>query len=187
VFTTYLRERFPLRIFGLAAIGIVTAAGWAGTATPAPGTLVYTTALSALLLLQFRLWDDLEDRAHDRTMHPERLLVRTPATPYRRALVGLALANVALCGLEGGSAAIEVALLDLVFYLAYRRTRRLVSAGVWRYSILLIKYPAFVVVLAALIGAPQRARLAVAALAAYSTACGYETIHGRRRCTGGTS
>jgi hypothetical protein len=187
MFTAYVRERFPLRIFGPAAIGIASAATWGGTATPTPATLMHATAFSALLVLQFRLWDDLEDRARDRVTHPERLLVRGPATPYRRALVCLALANVALCGIEGWPAAVEVAFLDLVFYLAYRRIRRHVPDGVWRYSIPLIKYPAFVIVLATLLGAPQRGRLAAAALVAYSTASGYEALHGRRHCAGVTS
>jgi hypothetical protein len=187
MFTAYLRERFPLRLFGLAAIGMAAAARWASTAKPTPATLIYATACSALLVLQFRLWDDLEDRAHDRATHPERLLVRTPPTPYRRVLMCLVLVNVALCGFRGWHAAVEVALLDLFFYLAYRRTRRFVPDGVWRYSILLIKYPAFVIVLATLVGAPQRGRLAVAALVAHSTACGYEALHERHHCTGATS
>jgi hypothetical protein len=41
----------------------------------------------------------------------------------------------------------------------------------------LIKYPAFVLVLATLLGAPQPGRLAAAALVAYSVACGYEALH----------
>jgi hypothetical protein len=183
--TAYLRERFPLRIFGLAATGLLAAASWASTPTPA--TLIHATALSALLLLQFRLWDDLEDRARDRATHPERLLVRTPAAPHRRALLCLALANVALCGINRWAAAVELALLDLVFHLAYRRIRRHLPDPVWRFSILLSKYPALVVVLAAVLGAPQRGRLTVAALVAYSTACGYEALHGRSHCAGVTS
>jgi hypothetical protein len=185
--TAYLRERFPLRMFGSAAIGIVAAAGWASRVTPTPATLIRATAFSALLLLQFRLWDDLEDRAHDSVAHPERLLVRAPAAPYRRALMCLALANVALCGIDVWPAAVEVALLDLVFYFAYRRTRRRTPNGVWRFVILLIKYPAFVVVLATFLGAPQPGRLAAAALAAYATACGYEALHGSRLFAGVTS
>src|SRR5438034_7604770 len=123
----YLHERFQLRIFGPAAFGIVVAAGWAGTAAITPGTLAIATACSILLLLQFRLWDDLEDRDRDAATHPERLMVRTPAAWYRRALTSLALANVALCGIGGWPSAVEIALLNLVFSVAYRRTRRHVT------------------------------------------------------------
>lgn len=185
--TAYLRERFPLRIFGFAAAGVVAAAHWASTATPTPVTLVYASALSALLLLQFRLWDDLEDRAHDSAAHPERVLVRTPAAPFRRALMWVTLTNVALCGVSGSTAALEIAFLDVSFFAAYRQTRRHVPDGVWRFSILLIKYPAFVVVVATVLGTPQAARLAAAAATAYVTACLYEALHGRRRFAGVTS
>jgi hypothetical protein len=181
MFTAYLRERFPLRIYGPAAIGIVAAAGWASPAMRAPGTLIYAVAFAVLLLLQFRLWDDLEDRVHDSAAHPERLIVRTPPAPYRRALMCLTIVNVALCGIHGWPAALEIALLDLAFYVAYRRTRRVVRDAVWRFSILLIKYPAFVVILATALGQPRPGRLTAAALIAYSSACGYEALHGSLR------
>ena len=184
--TAYLHERFQLRIFGPAALGIVVAAGWAGTAAITPGTLAFATACSVLLLLQFRLWDDLEDRARDAATHPERLLVRTPAAPYRCALTGLALANVALCGMGGWPAVAEIVALNLIFCVAYRRTRRHVPDGMWRFSILLFKYPAFVVVVATIPGAPQPGRVVVAALVAYSTACAYEAWHGRHQFAGVT-
>ena len=112
-----------------------------------------------------------------RATHPARVIVRTPPAPYRRALMCLALANIALGCIHGWPAAVEIVLLDLVFYVAYRRTRRVVSDAVWRFSILLIKYPAFVVILATALGAPRPGRLTAAALVAYSTACGYEALH----------
>src|SRR5213592_815366 len=184
MFTAYLRERFPQRIFAPAAIGIVVAAHWASTAPTTAPTLMFVTACSFLFLLQFRLWDDLEDRDRDAATHPERLLVRTAAAPYRCGLGGLALADVARCGIGGWPAAVEIALLNLIFSVAYRRTRRHVPDGVWRFSILLLKYPAFVGVLATILGAPQPGRVAVAALVAYSTACGYEALHGRHQLAG---
>jgi hypothetical protein len=187
MFAAYLRERFPLRIFGLAAVGIAAAAGWASLATPAPAVRIYAAAFSAFLVLQFRLWDDLEDRVRDRATHPERLLVRTPPAPYRRGLMCLALANIGLSGIGRWPAALEVALLDLVFFLAYRRTRRRVPDAVWRYAILLSKYPAFVLVIATFLGAPRPGRLAVAALVAYLAACGCEALLGRPHRAGATS
>ena len=186
MFTLYLRERFPLPIFGPAALGIAAAAGWTSPAAPTAAAFIYAIVMSALLLLQFRLWDDLEDRAGDSATHPERVLVRTPAAPYRRVLMGLAIANVATCGIAGWPAAVEIALVDLAFYAAYHRTRRRVSDRIWRYSILLLKYPAFVVVVSTTLGPTQPGRLAAAALVAYLTACGYEALHGNVRvCHGG--
>ena len=113
--------------------------------------------------------------------------MRTPTAPYRRALMCVALTNVALCGADSWAAAVELVLLDLGFYVAYRRTRRRLPDGVWRFSILLIKYPAFVVVVATVLGAPQAGRLAAATVAAYSTACAYEVLHGRGHVAGATS
>jgi hypothetical protein len=187
MFDAYLRERFPLRIFGVAAIGIASAAWWTSAPRPKPVLFAYTAGLSGLLLLQFRLWDDLEDRVQDTATHPGRVLVRTPAAPYWRVLTCVTLMNVALCGVGGWTSPIEIVFLDLGFYAAYRRMRRYVPDAVWRFSILLIKYPAFVVVVATVLGAPQPGRLAAAAMAAYATAFVYEALHGKRLFEGVTS
>ena len=180
-FTAYLRERFRPSIFGPTTALLVTAALWATGATRTSAMMLESVGLAALLLLQFRLWDDLEDRERDLAAYPDRVLVRGLPAPFRRALAALGLTNVALLGATGSRAAlVGLMVLDLAFWVAYRRMRPRLSDGVWRFQVLLLKYPALVGLLAAAIGTPLPGRLAVAALATYASACVYEILHNRQ-------
>jgi hypothetical protein len=180
-FGAYLRERFRLSIFGPAIALHVTGALWANGAAPEPAAILYCAGLATLLLLQFRLWDDLEDRERDRAAHPDRVLVCASPSPFRRLLAALCLVNVALMAATGSrSAPGGLALLNLAFWLAYRRMRPRLPDFVWRFQVLLFKYPAFVGLLAAAIGTPLSGRSIAAALAVYATACAYEVLHDRR-------
>ena len=181
LFVAYLRERFPLAIYGPAITLHVAAALWATALRPTLVSLARPAGFAALLLLQFRLWDDLEDRERDRAAHPNRVLVRNVPAPFRLALIALAIGNLALFAIAGSVAATAgVALLDLSFWLAYRRVRPRVGDGIWRFSVLLIKYPAFVGLLATTTGALAPDRLLVAVLGVYACACAYEAVHDRR-------
>jgi hypothetical protein len=177
MFTEYLCERFRPPVFGTAAIGVVAAASWASSAKPSVMTLGFAILLASLLLLQFRLWDDLEDRERDSSIHAERTLVRAPAAPFHRTLSCLALANLAAGVYAGWSTAAGIAGLDFAFYVAYRFARGHIGDAVWRFSILLSKYPAFVVLTATVLGPPRVSRLAAASLAAYAAAYAYEALH----------
>ena len=184
----YLRERFRPAIFGPAIALHVTAALWANGAAATVKTIVQAAALITLLMIQFRLWDDLEDCERDRLQHPDRLLARMETAPFRRALVVLSLMNVAL--VTAGSSRIALAglaLLDLIFWLAYQRIRPQIPDFVWRFQILLFKYPVFVVLAAAAGGPPKAGRLTTAALGVYAFACAYEALHERRTVLGATS
>jgi hypothetical protein len=187
-FGLYLRERFRPAIFGPAIALHVTAALWANGTAATVKTIVQAAALITLLMIQFRLWDDLEDCERDRLQHPDRLLTRMETAPFRRALVVLSLLNVAL--VTAGSSRIALAglaLLDLIFWLAYRRIRPQIPDFVWRFQILLFKYPVFVVLAAAAGSPPKTGRLTTAALGVYACACAYEALHERRTLSGATS
>lgn len=71
----YLRERFPLSRFGPLAV-FLAAAGIA----PSPPEQLWRWAFAAAqalpLILQFRLWDDISDREHDRAARPGRVISR---------------------------------------------------------------------------------------------------------------
>ena len=185
MFVAYLRERIPLRVFGPAAASLLAAASWA---SPGPlGAVAAAAALDALLLLQFRLWDDLEDRDRDRVTHPDRVLVRSVQRPFRQILVLLGVTNVVVAASVARPAAIALMLLDAAFYAAYRTMRNRMSDRRWRFSILLAKYPIFVAVLALLTGSPRPGRLVAAAAVAYLVACAHESSHDGRLPEGAVS
>jgi hypothetical protein len=186
LFLAYLRERVRLAIYGPAVALHVAAALWATATRPTPASLARPVSLAVLLLLQFRLWDDLEDRERDRAAHPDRVLVRSQAAPFRLVLNALAIGNLALFAMAGSVAAVAgLAVLDLAFWLAYWRLRPQVPESVWRFHVLLVKYPAFVGLLALTTGALTAGRLLAAALLVYACACAYEAVHDRRALLAG--
>jgi hypothetical protein len=179
-FAAYLRERFRVRVFGPAIVGHAALALW--TAAPAPTAISVARALfmAGLLILQFRLWDDLEDRIRDARSHPERVLVRLAPEPFWRALFTLAAMSIGLVATTRASEAlIGLLALDLAALAAYRGLRTRVSERAWTHWILLAKYPAFVAIVALAAGPADRRRLAVACLAAFIAAQIYERVHTR--------
>lgn len=108
------------------------------------------TGLALLLIAQFRLWDDLADRGYDSVHHPTRVLVRSRATGwFWAAFALLAMAAAAAIGiLRSGPAALQIypglmVLLAGVYHGPLRLPR------VIRAQLVLLKYPAFVLLLAA--------------------------------------
>jgi hypothetical protein len=170
----YLRERFRLRLFVplallIAGAVVVPPASWTSYAVDC--------GFALLLLAQFRVWDDLADRARDRVEHPGRVLTRGGEATQVVALCGaLAVLNICLAvwrdatGIAVGVlAALNAALA--VWYLA--RTRRSVAGE----QLLLAKYPAMIAIVAGgrLLEAPVQILSAAAAL--YLVVCLYEAWH----------
>jgi hypothetical protein len=181
----YFRERFPLAVFGPLCLLLPAAAFWSvSSATPLrmAGSLLLGTAL----VVQFRLWDDLEDRIRDRASHPTRVLATTAAEPFRILLLVLTATAVALSA--GRQAALAAALaLNAAGWCAYRLARRHLSTNGWRFGLLPLKYPGFVAVMALSLGDVIPARLAVAAATTYGCATGYELLHDSPTRVGGAS
>ena len=182
LFAAYLGERFRPAVFVPATALHLLLALWASGAQ-LTARLLPAAGLAALLLLQFRLWDDLEDRDRDGRTHPERVLVLAPPAPFRRALVGIGLANLAALAAASALAPIGLIALDVAFVAAYRLRARM-SDRVWRFRVLLLKYPIFVALLAAAAGTPPAFRLAVAMAVMYAAAASYEVHHNRRPTAG---
>ncbi len=181
----YLRERFRLALFGPLCLLLTAAAAWStGGVTTSP--LPITVLLGAILLLQFRLWDDLEDRSRDRRTHPTRVLVTAPDEPFRRLLIMLTVAALVVSTRRPGAFAATL-MLNAAFWCAYRIVRPHVSGNSWRFGLLLCKYPAFVGVMALVLGDVDPARLGMAATATYLCASGYELLHDSPARVGGTS
>jgi hypothetical protein len=184
VLLAYLRERFRLKVFGPAATMHAAAALWATGLRPTTGSVALALGVAVGLLLQFRLWDDLEDLERDRVCHPQRVLVR--ANPAQFRLIGTILAgvNVLIVAARSPIAALGLVGLDLGFLIAYTMLRGSLSDRVWRFHVLLLKYPVFVCLIAAPVGRVLPWRLLVASCVVYLCACTYETLHDRQLPSG---
>jgi len=181
----YFRERFPLMLFGPVCLLLTAAAAWSAASVTAP-RLATALLLGILLVVQFRLWDDLEDRARDRVAHPARVLVNAADEPFRILLFVLMLAASAVSAQQPSALAATLA-LNGACWCAYRVARPRVTAAGWRFGLLLLKYPGFVAVLAMSLGDAIPARLAVAAAMSYVCASGYELLHDSPARIGGAS
>lgn len=170
----WLRERFrPVRFVPIAVV-IATAAS-----APAPielWRLWQDSLIVLLLLLQFRLWDDLADRSADAATQPHRVLVKTRSTrPFVALCLALALVNIGLATRAESALAVSTLLtLNVALGLWYGlRSRRSITGD----QLLLAKYPAFVLIVAAERAVAAPLTSAVAAAAIYSAASIYEAWH----------
>ena len=115
------------------------------------GHALWILGISALFIFSFRLLDDLSDRAHDGVKNRERILVRTQhvntfATVSVGGVVGLALIIGFTLGMAQGMGVLALAGAVLSIRKVYSlrdEHRSLVS------SILLLKYPMLIILLAA--------------------------------------
>ena len=177
----YSRTRFPVTIYLPLALFLCTAALAGGRPLePIDLTLAFVLALS--LLFQFRLWDDLSDRELDRLDHPERVLTRTTAVTFFRALVCVTfLLNFTLICVSAGSnwqlKAIVFALLNGSFFVWYRWRSELCRNEIGASHVVLGKYPIFVYLLSGESAATSNVRLALAMLLVYLCFCVYELLH----------
>ena len=174
VLAAYVRERFPLRIF-VPAVALLGGLAWAASG-PRLSSLPWCVALVSLLIVQFRLWDDLEDVDLDRRSHPSRVLTRSPLHPFRVTLA-LSIVITAIAFAARGNTVLAYAALCLATRAGYRAIRRRVTDRSWRYGMLLLKYPAFVALVVAASGPADSLRILVAAALAYLLAAGYEAWH----------
>jgi hypothetical protein len=170
----YWRERFSLRVFLPAAAGLAVAArlGHSWNLSRTSGD----SLVALLLLAQFRLWDDLADRQHDRVAHPDRWLSSpTNATRFVVSCAALGALNLVLSAWRGTRLSVFCLLAlnaALGGWYAFRpRTR-----SAFTDFMLLLKYPAIVVVLSDVRTARPQI-LAMALLMTYAAACGYEAWH----------
>jgi hypothetical protein len=170
----YARERLPLPVFA-PALALLAGLAWAASGARLEA-LPWCVAVVSLLVVQFRLWDDLEDVDHDRLSRPSRVLTRAPLRPFRVALaLSMALAGAVFAGSERTLAAYAV--LCLAMLAAYRAARRRVTDRSWRYGLLLLKYPVFVALAVSASGGADVLSVVAAAAIAYAAAAGYEAWH----------
>ncbi len=174
------RERFGLAL-GVPLALLVGGAAWAGGG-PASGWL-RSGLLAWGLLLQFRLWDDVADHERDKVEHPERVLSRARSlVPFQVLLVACAAVNLVLLGLLRPVPAVLAGFLALnaCFLGWYGGLRSRIRWRVGAALPLLLKYPAFVV----LLGVPTQDsaawRLPLAMAVVYLCFGAYELLHDER-------
>lgn len=181
----YFRERFPLAVFVPVFILLTVAALWS-VANATGLRLAVALLLGIALVVQFRLWDDLEDRDRDRATHPMRVLVNAPTEPFRILLLLLTASAIAFSAGDW-AALVATLVLNATGWCAYRLARRRISLNGWRFGLLPLKYPGFVTVMAFSLGDIIPIRLAVAAATTYVCASGYELLHDSPARAGGAS
>jgi 4-hydroxybenzoate polyprenyltransferase len=175
----YLRERFTARV----ALLVPLLAGASFVPSPPAGTLdlLGRLALAGTLVGQFRFWDDLADRRRDRVDHPERILSRTRSlVPFWGVLVALLLFNLLAVGMSRPPVALGLlGGCDAAFLAWYGVLRHRVPV-VLRAPVLLLKYPAFVYLLAARPDCPAGPSLIAPLILVYVLLCAYEWWHDPR-------
>ena len=173
-FRLYRCERFPLRIFALVAVVLTLAAFVEGIPHDWFEVLLSWMA-SVLLLLQFRIWDDLGDRNHDAVHHPDRVLSRCHQVSAFYLLVAFTgLSNWIVFRLLGHSAIpfLLICVPAFFWYMLFDETSRRSIAG---RHVLLLKYPAFVWLIA-----PSHPPELISSMAiVYLSGAIYELLHDR--------
>lgn len=152
VLGSYLYTRFPATRFIPLAV-FLAAAGLAASPPAHISHWLLAATLALTLTLQFRLWDDIADRDHDRETHPRRVLCHTRnIKPFINAAAALFVLNGALLAWHHAHSPKPIAYLVLCTCLfAWYRLRPIASqAGLLNSQLVLLKYP----VIAWLIGVP---------------------------------
>jgi 4-hydroxybenzoate polyprenyltransferase len=175
----YLRTRVPVRIYLPLAL-FLTVAGQAGGRPPGLLGLVFLVGLAYVLVLGFRLWDDLIDRERDRFRHPDRALSQAGSVRVFRGflIVAFAVATAMVASREGAASRLAVvAILCAALFVWYRVRRRFRAGGIANYHVVLLKYPVIVCVLGSPSSETGLSRLLMAMVLVYLCFCIYEVLH----------
>lgn len=147
-----------------ALIAALAALAFVAEAPRGVGDGLLRTALAALLVVSFRVWDDLADRAFDAVHHPDRVLARSAALGWFWAMLAGAVA-ITVGGLAafGGAASLSIyAGLIVLLAVVYHGPLKLTRERFIRAQLVLLKYPAFIAMLGAS-GVTSRTTLCAAA------------------------
>jgi len=177
----YCRERLSLRILIPMVIFLTTAAGTVSTSSDAVFTF-RGTALCCLLILQFRLWDDLGDLPRDRIESPHRLLCRLSSVSHFNVLCLLLLAtNIAILSRSDSHFTIVLfLLLNAGFLCWYGGLRRYFSERLGGWHVVLLKYPIFVMLMSDDASTALTLEFWLAIAVVYLCFCVFEVLDDRR-------
>jgi 4-hydroxybenzoate polyprenyltransferase len=141
----YLRQRIRVRAFVPLALLLAIASWWLVPSAAFQSATFFESATQAfVLILAFRVWDDLEDRNADRARHPERVMALSGRTAPFIALVASLIVVGVMWLLQSPEpllrvVAIAIAACGLSIWYATRRLEKWnrVAGG----HIVLAKYP----------------------------------------------
>lgn len=145
------QQRFAHTLFVPVALTLVVASV-VGNAWPDAAALAPRAIAAWLAVLALRLWDDLEDRERDATVHPKRILTAVTETqPYMAFVAGLLVFAGVLVALGGGTGWVLMALV-VVLWGFYR-----LDGQTWPGSdfVILLKYPVLVLTLGGTVQPPS--------------------------------
>lgn len=173
----YLSTRFkPARMLPL--VLLLLAASCVGSQ---PTNLIAASVdmlLAALLVLQFRLWDDLSDVPFDRQHHPERVLVQAHSLlPYSSLLLLVGVAN-AIIAIWTRPANVAITLMNL--HVGLLIWYELIRHNNWRvanFHLVLLKYPVFVFILASRTDSALHPALLASMGCVFFLLCVVEVLH----------
>jgi 4-hydroxybenzoate polyprenyltransferase len=177
----YLRQRMRARVLVPLAL-ILALAGWLlAPAARFDAVAFVVVALEAfVLVLAFRVWDDLEDRIADRLRHPNRVMARSTRTaPFLVLVALLAVAGMTSLLLLSDPLsrwiAIAVAVATLSVWYSTRRSENWNRAA--GEHIVSLKYPLIAFAVApTLPTASAFARSAIVLAGLYTVICIYEYV-----------
>lgn len=174
----YRRERLPLALV-LSVAALLTVAATASSETVRVADVVSNLALAGFLVIQFRLWDDLNDIDHDRLQHPDRVLCRLVSHSYFRFALAIlfVLNSVALSLTKSPPAVTVFIVLNVVFLLWYSVLRGWFGKSLHAHFVL-TKYPAFAFLIADEPTSKNKTPV-VLMMVVYGGACIYEYLHNR--------
>jgi 4-hydroxybenzoate polyprenyltransferase len=173
----YLRERYASPVF-VALAALLAATGL--MISPGPVTaaaLVRSFAIAYLLVLAFRIGDDLADARRDGVEHPDRVLVRaTDRRPFIALLIAAAVFAGALIATMPEPVARLIAIGGAALLLGVWYAARGGAKPLFAAHVVLLKYP--VIALAAAPALPQSVTGSVVStlVALYAVLCAYETF-----------
>lgn len=176
-----MKSRVPAGTYLPLALLLCTAS-WATGWPPSLSAWVINFALACTLLIQFRLWDDLNDLERDRLDYPQRVLSKTASlTPFRLALAALFALNFALLAFTRPWPILSIFLiLNAGFFVWYRASAFFRINNAFGYHVVLLKYPTFVFLIAP-VGDGTLTPAATCAMGMiYFCFCVYEVLHDLR-------
>lgn len=176
----YRRERLPMALV-LSVAALLTIAATVLSGRWPIADVLWNVVLAGFLVIQFRLWDDLNDINNDRISHPDRILCRLGSHSHFQIVVVIlfVLNSIALTLTKSPNAVAVFVVLNAVFLLWYRVLRNWFGTFL-HVHLVLTKYPVFAFLLADEPLSKNRTSAVLMLAVVYVGACIYEFVHKRQ-------